>query len=387
MMHASLNQNHNTNNMNMNMNMHHVAGYSVDNMLSELSRQLVANTKRHSNSQQQWQCNNNAMRVSKPGSANNSPRSSTKQSRRRTLIGEGFHGRYQQQQALDTTYLPTPASETHSEPLYERQSSRARPVSWHPSPSYQAFSQQQSNNSMLSSYPSYTEAEMLASFQQLPPTPAVYSGYTSPTESFSPLSLPYSGFSSQPVFSPQQQQQQQQQQQPQQGSVFQAIPGANYGPSGAVSEVQYEPAPRVMTDSLGWDSYSTSSVMLTQHTAPPTPEDFACALPLSLEQTPAKVEPVEEVQMQVQEELNEDDNEGEILYGLGLYDPPSLPKSDSMDLHRSTIFSLLGGAEPPVPKCRLKLEEAWEPPVSDDDDDDDDDDDEEEDGENEEDEE
>ncbi|KAK4163534.1 hypothetical protein QBC43DRAFT_56749 [Cladorrhinum sp. PSN259] len=376
MMHASLNRNHhNTNNMNLNMNMHPVAGYSVDNMLNELSRQLVANTKRYSNSQQQWHCNSNAMRISKPGSANNSPLSSTKQSRRRTLIGEGFHGRYHgqqqqpQQQAVDTTYLPTPASETHSEPLYERQTSRARPVSWHPSPNYQVYQQQQS----IPSYPSYTEAEILANFQQLPPTPAIYSGYTSPAEGFSPLSLPYSNFSAQPVFSPQPEQ-------TQQAPAFQPIPGANYGPSGNVSEIQYQPAPqRVMTDSVGWDSYPTSSAMLNQHTAPPTPEDFICSLPLPLSQTPAKVEPVAEVQVQVQEELDEEEDEGEILYGLGLYDPPSLPKSDSsMDLHRSTIFSLLGGAEPPVPKCRLKLEEAWEPPVSDDED-------EEEDGENEED--
>ncbi|KAK4226884.1 hypothetical protein QBC38DRAFT_214816 [Podospora fimiseda] len=379
MMHASLTPHDNTNNMNMNMNMQPVTGYTVDNMLSEFSRQLVANTKRYSNSHQQWHCNSNAMRVSKPGSANNSPRSATQQSRRRTLIGEGFHGRYHgqhqqqqqqpQQQAVNTTYLPTPASETHSEPFFERQSSRARPVSWHPSPSYQAYPQQ------LPSYPSYNESEIMSSFQQLPPTPAIYSGYTSPTESFSPLSLPYSGFSSQPVFSPQQQ--------PQPASVFQPIAGTNYPASDAVSEMQYHAPPRVMTQSIGWDSYSTSSAMLNQHTAPPTPEDFSCPLPLGLDQTtPAKVEPVEEVQVQVKEDLDADEPEGEILYGLGLYDPPSLPKSDSMDLHRSTILSLLGGGEPPVPKSRLKLEEAWEPPVSDDDDEEEED---EEDGENEED--
>ncbi|KAK4457758.1 hypothetical protein QBC42DRAFT_33987 [Cladorrhinum samala] len=374
MMHSTLN--HNTHNMAAHLPQ---TGYSVDNMLTELSRQLVANTKRHSNSHQQWHCNSNAMRISKPGSANNSPRSAMKHSRRRTLIGEGFNGLYQQQQpqqqqqqqAVDATYLPTPASEMHCEPVYKRDTRAARPVSWHPSHNSQAYHQQP-----VASYPSCTEAEILASFQQLPPTPAVYSGYTSPTESFSPLSLPYSGFSSQPVYSPQEPQLPLPQ--PQQAQLFGSAPSANYNTPSSVSDIPYQPATRV-ADSLAWDLYSTSSAMLNQHTAPPTPEDLPCSLPLSLDQTPVKAEPVAEVQVQVQEELNEDEDEGEILYGLGLYDPPTSPKADSMDLHRSTIFSLLGGAEPPVPKgLGLKLEEAWEPPVSEDDD-------EEEDGENDED--
>ena len=71
--------------------------------------------------------------------------------------------------------------------------------------------------------------------------------------------------------------------------------------------------------------------------------------------------------------LEGDESGGEILYGMGLYDAPDKSYNDpSLNLHRSTIMSLLGGAGGyPEPTGKgLKLEDAWEPPASDDEDDD-----------------
>ncbi|KAK0735466.1 hypothetical protein B0T21DRAFT_384316 [Apiosordaria backusii] len=337
--------------------MHQPLDYPVDSaLLNELSRQL-GSTKRYSQHPQPYaQRPTNAMRISKPGSANNSPRSSM-QSRRRTLIGDGFQGRFHpqqhQQQAVDLAYLPTPASETSNESFYGQEVRRARPVSWHPSPQYPVYPQQTSSM-LYSPYPAYSEAEILATMHHLPPTPAIYSGYTSPAEGFSPLSLPYSSFSSQqPVYSPQVQSQQQ--------------------------APIYRPAPPVTTEPMGWDAYpnagtahsNTMMMAVQRHTAPPTPEDFACPPPLSLnnygslETTPSKVESMVSAQV-VQVQEDEDEEEGEILYGMGLYDPPS---HSQQDMHRSTIFSLLGGPAPNADENKglgLKLEESWEPPASDD---------------------
>lgn len=360
-------------------------GYPVDTMLvNELSRQLAANTKRYSREMSSQQRAGNAMRISKPGSANNSPRSSTMQARRRTLIGDGFQPRFhpQQQYAAETAYRSTPTSETPSEQYYEPEVKRARPVSWHPSPQHYApapLYQSNNNTPMLCPYPSHSEAEILASLHHLPPTPAIYSGYTSPAESFSPLSLPYSGFNSQeqPVYSPQAQvqatQQQQQQHHQSQAPIFRPVPGANYGPSGTVSEVSYSTT-AALPSLTSWDSYSaatnTAPLMVSQHTAPPTPEDFACTLSLKNHSitTPIKMAEMSVQAVQVQEDETEE--EGEILYGMGLYDPPAQSATTVQDLHRPTIFSLLGG-----PPCStesnnkeglgLKLEEEWEPTASD----------------------
>lgn len=85
------------------------------------------------------------------------------------------------------------------------------------------------------------------------------------------------------------------------------------------------------------------------------------------------------------------EEEGEILYGMGLYDAPEKPlvmrdadtAQQQLGYHRYTIASLLGSyhahaypsASYPEPTGKgLKLEDAWEPPASDDGDDGDDED-------------
>ncbi len=385
--------------------------YTVDTMLNELSRQFAGNARRYSRSNGQPRVGG-AMRIVKPGSANNSPRSSTIQSRRTTLIGDGFRGGLQTRSpAMGEMYFPVQASDSQHETFYERRepSSRpTRPVSWHPSSqnAQQAlFSSQQDNrNSMLYPYPAYNEAEFLASLQQLPPTPAAaYSGYTSPADSFSPLSLPYSNFNnsqqmcsppSQPLPTPQQQ-----------TSLF---PPATYASTYAAdlpSDLSYLP-PAGDDSSLGWDSYptNTAAALLNRPTAPPTPEDFACTLngpsqimldapqqpqPLLVPQQQQQQQPTPQqtllpAKTECYQPLIHDDEdgsepEGEILYGMGLYD--DAPGKGPAALHQSVVLSLLGGA--PTPDADkglgLKLEDAWEPPASDDEEDE-----EEEDGEGEE---
>ncbi|KAL2135191.1 hypothetical protein VTI74DRAFT_9397 [Chaetomium olivicolor] len=330
------------------------------------------------------------MRIAKPGSANNSPRTSALQSRRRTLIGDGFQGRPQTRSpAMDQVYLPTPASETPNEPFYTQQTGPARPLSWHPSsqPTQQWLLpyQDSSCNTTPYPYPTYSDAEMLASLQQIPPTPAVYSGYASPASSFSPLSLPYSNFSSQPICSP----------------LSQPLPVQqdtplldNYPSADTLSEIPYLPPPHVTDGSIGWDPYATSNAILSRQTAPPTPEDFSCGLLPNQppQQQQQQQQQREQEQKQEQEQRmkqepavtvpqtyeplihNEDDDEpeGEILYGMGLYDAPDHNKGHSV------VLSLFGGAgdqkEADTGKgLGLKLEDAWEPPASEDEDGEDDD--------------
>jgi len=357
-----------------------VGPYTVDSILNQLSRQLIGNTRRYSRASNGQQRGGNAMRISKPSSASNSPRSSTLQARRRTLIGDGFRGGLQSlSPAMD--HLPTPASETPSELFYEPQTTRpARPVSWHPSSQnaqQPLFAQQ---DATLYPYSAYNDAEILASLQQFPPTPAVYSGYTSPAESFSPLSLPYSNFSAsqQHIYSPVSQSVPMSQ--PQQVPAFlPATCSSDYPAATALSEIPYLPLSQAMDDTSAWESQLASSAMFNRQTAPPTPEDFACslgpnpAMEASGQQQPTKADAGQQAyQPLIYDDKDEDEPEGEILYGMGLYDAPDHNKEST--LHQSVVLSLLGGTREQKEDVDtgkglgLKLEDAWEPPASEDED-------------------
>ena len=66
---------------------------------------------------------------------------------------------------------------------------------------------------------------------------------------------------------------------------------------------------------------------------------------------------------------HEDEDEGEILIGMGLYDPPDKFDTDpTLETYRNSVAGLLGAAyKYPEPTGKgLKLEDAWEPPESDD---------------------
>ncbi|KAK0728098.1 hypothetical protein B0T26DRAFT_748372 [Lasiosphaeria miniovina] len=348
------------------------AGFTVNTMFDDFSRQLAAvSSRRHSRgSASGSQRAGHPMRITKPGSANNSPHSAILQSRRKTFIGEGLQGRLPPQHAFDMHYLPTPTSETQNGPLFEQERKQARPVSWHPSSQYpprqppQQQQQQQQHQqlypiqtNMYYPYQHYGDGETISNVQQLPPTPMPYSGYTSPSLNFSPLSLPYSSFGSQQVCSP----------------INRAFPiqqAPTFPPAyvssreseGAMSETACRPGPRVVDGTLDWESFAARGGF-DRDTAPPTPEDFVQA-----QKVETKLATEDSIPYQP---LEDDESEGEILYGMGLYDAPDKTATNPiLDLHRSTIFSLLGGAGSyPEPTGKgLKLEDAWEPPASDDED-------------------
>ncbi|KAL2151840.1 hypothetical protein VTH82DRAFT_5024 [Thermothelomyces myriococcoides] len=367
---------------------------TIDAFFNQLSRQLIGNTRRYSRGANGQQRIGNGMRISKPSSASNSPRSSSMQARRRTLIGDGYRGGLQTiSPAMEQMPLPTPAAETPSEPFYERQTTRsARPVSWHPSS--QDTQQPFCSLPDAAAYPytGYSEADILASLQQFPPTPAIYSGYASPAESFSPLSLPYSTFSSsqQPVYSPVSQPLQMPHQQ--QASPFSpvACSSSDYPAVAALSDIPYIPLPQSATDMPAWEHAQPAvTATFSQQTAPPTPQDFDCSFGPSLHMDAAGQEEQQQQQQQQQptksdvaadqacqpviyEEGENDEAEGEILYGMGLYDSPDHGKEPT--LHQSVVLSLLGSGRDQKEDADtgkglgLKLEDAWEPPASDDED-------------------
>jgi hypothetical protein len=357
------------------------ASYANDAMLDELSKQLAAaNNSRRLSRGSGSQRIGNAMRIVKPGSANNSPRSNTMQSRRRTLIGEGQQRPHLQ--PVDASYLPTPMYELNCEPMYEPEKRPARPVSWHPSSLQIPQQQYQQQCAAPCNFVAY-DADQLANCQQFPPTPTAYSAYNSPS-AFSPLTLPYSNLHTPQYYSPStrslhaqsqaQLQPQPQAQQHQQISSYQVNQSPSYSTgttssSSSSSGLPYLPAPRLPTTAggaLDWEAFAAQG--FDRYAAPPTPEDFVVHhQPLQkLETTaPLKVAPEETIPYQP---LDDDESEGEILYGMGLYDAPDV--DSAVDFHRSTVFSLLGCSATQTERMGkgLKLEDAWEPPASDDDD-------------------
>ena len=101
--------------------------------------------------------------------------------------------------------------------------------------------------------------------------------------------------------------------------------------------------------------------MVNHCMAPPTPDDIQPV------QQPQPLVPAEDsIPYQPLEEPEEE--EGEILIGMGLYDAPDKTDTDpELDNYRTSASHLLGTTY--RRGQGLKLEEAWEPPASDDEDD------------------
>jgi hypothetical protein len=157
-----------------------------------------------------------------------------------------------------------------------------------------------------------------------------------------------------------------------------------------VPDSTYLPASRGPDNRLGWSPYPANDAILSLSAAPPTPEDFACSLVSNGAVTGSDAEAKAQTEQAFQPVIVDDDggkeSDGEILYGMGLYDMPgrskraAAPHSSLNMLHRSAIFSLLssrdsgqtGEEEDEEDEADagkglgLKLEDAWEPPVSDD---------------------
>lgn len=126
------------------------------------------------------------------------------------------------------------------------------------------------------------------------------------------------------------------------------------------------------SNNTDWDNFAING--FNSNTAPPTPENFL---------------PIQHPEPSLQSDnaipfhsLSDSEQEGEELVGMGLYDVPekAAPLDPQLDNYRALMMSqFLGpayGKQEPTRKG-LKLEETWNPPVSDDE--------EEEDGESEED--
>ncbi|KAI8951359.1 hypothetical protein F4801DRAFT_295946 [Xylaria longipes] len=289
-----------------------------------------------------------AMRVVKPSSANNSPQSMM--ARRRTMMNDNQARR--RQQALDQALQQQIQNTSFYTAQQDQVRRNSRPVSWHPSshlPDVQQMHMQIPQvdfSQFATAMPApYHTKECFTGYQNLPPTPAAYSGHTSPASGFSPLLLPY-GPASQSTAVP--------------AYIESWIPTAQvasncFNQSGSPDAV--EPFPVYNNQaSFGWDTYSPQELQTC--TAPPTPDEC-----LGLQQ-PQAVPSEESIPFQPLEEPEEE--EGEILVGMGLYDLPSKTDTDpGLDHYRMTTSQLL---DTTYRGKGWKLEEAWEPPATDDED-------------------
>lgn len=152
-------------------------------------RSMSRPPRRHSRGSSS-QRSGSAMRVVKPSSASNSPRSTSMSNRRRTMIVEGMTPRRPQ---LAADYLAAGNRGGSQQPS-------GRPVSWHPSTYAQMplgrFQQQQphANNYPLSTPAMYNDhQEMYYGQPQFSPMLTSYSNNTSPASSFSPLPFGHQG--------------------------------------------------------------------------------------------------------------------------------------------------------------------------------------------------
>lgn len=346
--------------------------YSTDFMTDEISRQLALSDSMRQISSRgpSNQRAQNAMRVVKPSSANNSPQGMM--ARRRTLMNDGNTAR-RRQQALEYALAqqmqePSPPYSNYQEPVRRN----ARPVSWHPGSQLQ---QPQANMQIHQQIPQpdysqyvipippthYAQTDMCAGYTNFPPTPMAYSGHTSPVASFSPLSYPFTIPSQAEAPPPQ------------------YITAGAWDSSHQVSPNQYSASRSPETSnyfsaSSNYFSLDTSNAhVLHSSTAPPTPDDIQ-----PVQQSQALVPPEESIPYQPLEDPEEE--EGEILIGMGLYDTPGKTDEDpELGNYRTSASHLLGTTY--RRGQGLKLEESWEPPATDDEEEEDEDDSEDADGE------
>ncbi|KAH6611091.1 hypothetical protein Trco_001111 [Trichoderma cornu-damae] len=289
-----------------------------------------------------------AMRVVKPSSTStgNSPRLSAAKSRRRTMMNDSQTAR-RQQQVLE--YIAS----THDAESFQPTRRQSRPVSWHPStqphvPQAVEFIPQQPFYDFAPSAMQHSQHELYHFAPQPSPPMTSYSNNTSPSSTFSPLPPSYQAAETMAHESV---------------DGWQAAdPSAPYYSS--LNDEQFTmPSAwngcadeRPSAGTTNWNSYIYHG--FTQ-TSPPTPDSF-----LQTSQPSQSAAPEAAIQA-----LDEPEEEGEILIGMGLYDTPGKYEEDPhLNNYRSTVSSLLGSSFRPLEPTGkgLKLEETWEPPKSDD---------------------
>ncbi|KAH7342795.1 hypothetical protein BKA65DRAFT_552412 [Rhexocercosporidium sp. MPI-PUGE-AT-0058] len=335
-------------------------GYTtVEMLLDDVSKQMATSNLTRYSRGSNGQKAGGSMRIVKPNSASNSPRGSVGLGRRRTVMSDGAYRRrlamLEQQNAMASGGFV-------SNDGLQVPSRSARPVSWHPASHLTPQQQYQSTYQA----PHY-DANQFQMFD-LPTSHAVYSGYGSPSSTFSPLSMPFNGYE-QPQYLYQEQvpvhsnssypiHQQEHQQ-------FQEQSSHNFVPQSS------ENTDPTMYSHFDWNNFATNGFE-NSSTAPPTPENF---LPI---QHPEPSFPAED--SIPYHPLSEPDSDGEELIGMGLYDAPEVTKTPSsnpeLDSYRAMMMTgFLGTGYGKVESTGkgLKLEETWNPPPSDDEDDEDDD--------------
>ncbi|KIL91146.1 hypothetical protein FAVG1_05843 [Fusarium avenaceum] len=326
--------------------------YPHDVMLDDHTQQMACSqASRRFSRGSNGQRSGSSMRVVKPTSANNSPRSSSLMARRKTLMNDGNSQRRQQQIMEQlSTFCDVEPQQT-----FQRSS---RPVSWHPS-SYGQQSQAQVQQPMYALNSSRSHADQhdyYGNYAHYSPMMSSTSCGTSPL-AFSQPPLPYQSADGMAY-------------NPYEGtSMSQHSPGASMAMDGGRMPVTSAPVDTLYNN--GWD-WNTFIVHGFGSTTPPTPE----TLPQTQLAQPAVSE---DLHYQALEDAAEE--EGEILVGMGLYDAPEKYTEDpQLNNYRSTVSSLLGSSfRSHEPRGKgLKLEETWEPPKSDEEEDDDDEDEEEE---------
>ncbi|KAI5924306.1 hypothetical protein F4810DRAFT_136844 [Camillea tinctor] len=335
--------------------------YMSDPTLDELSTQLALadSLRRLSRASNGQRTSGNAMRIVKPSSASSSPQAMM--ARRRTLINDSNLAARRRQQAWDQVAYQqmqdVSCYSNHQEPVKRS----SRPVSWHPGSQFQ---QPQMHMPMpqpdFSQYIMPTQVpyqqDVYAGYPNFPPTPAAYSGHTSPTATFSPLSLPFTAPQPQTV--------------PQYVTADTWHSTTNFEPDSYVmngSPGGTEPFPAYTAqESFNWNPIPAQGYNCT---APPTPEEFQPIQQSQLEMAPEESIPYQPLE---EPEEEEEEEEGEILIGMGLYDPPSKGDTDpELDNYRTTTSQLL---DTTYRRGKgWKLEEAWEPPAAEEDEDEEDD--------------
>ncbi|KAI4868320.1 hypothetical protein F4820DRAFT_136694 [Hypoxylon rubiginosum] len=323
--------------------------YPSDPTFDELSRQFaLSDSTRRIPRGSTGQRASGSMRIVKPSSASNSPQAMM--ARRRTMMNDSIIAR-RRQQAFDQAILQQMQDCTSYSTPEDPIKRNARPVSWHPTshlqqPHMHIPMPQPDFSQYAVPTPMQYQTDMYSGYQNFPPTPAVYSGHTSPVATMSPLCLPYSACS-----------------QPRAAPAYITQDTWNHTPQFVPDTLttcggsgDLEPFPSFEDQaSLNWDSFAMHG--FNSCTAPPTPDEFQPA------QQPQPMVPSEE--SIPYQPLEEPEEEGEIFVGMGLYDPPKMETDPELDNYRTTTSQLLGST---YRGKGWKLEEAWEPPASDDED-------------------
>ncbi len=263
-----------------------------------------------------------------------------------------------QQQVLE--YLNT--AQYLGPPRQEAMASQGRPLSWHPSSHLapQVNFQHTPSTNPLSTPNMYTDYQdmYLGVGPQFSPSPMVesYSTNTSPASSFSPLPAAFPPLENDQYFGAEGWEMMQKP-----GAIYTTTEEGQMFPNSFPSGM--EPVQMQGHNSADWNNFIMHGF---NRTSPPTPETFF--QPPQQQQVPVQERPASFHQVEAAEE-----EEGEILVGMGLYDTPEKHQEDpQLNNYRSTVTSLLGSTfRHPEPAGKgLKLEETWEPPKSDDSDND-----------------